>query len=106
MLKETSQGLVNEMSDEQTNNGDSKVLPGVARMVADTAIIPGTSQFINGDVKSGALHAVAGLAARAVLGPIGWFAIAANSTMKSTTGSGLIGGKKNGAAAPAEEAPG
>jgi hypothetical protein len=50
------------------------------------AFAPGASLVLDGDMKGGALHLVGGLAARALLGPIGWALIAADSYSKSTTG--------------------
>ncbi|HEX6642425.1 MAG TPA: DUF6072 family protein, partial [Thermoanaerobaculia bacterium] len=38
------------------------------------------------DIKSGTLHVVSGLLLRALIGPIGWLAVAADSFSLSTTG--------------------
>jgi hypothetical protein len=56
------------------------------KAVADLGILPGASQFVDGEVKSGLLYAVGGVAARAFLGPIGWFAFGVDSLSKSLSG--------------------
>jgi hypothetical protein len=60
------------------------------KAIADVGILPGTSQFIEGDVRSGALYALAGVVAGAVLGPVGWFLVGASSASKSVSGKGLF----------------
>lgn len=59
------------------------------KAVADLGVVPGASQFIEGNVKSGVLYAVGGLAARAFLGPVGWLAVGADSMSKSISGKHL-----------------
>lgn len=54
------------------------------------AFVPGTSQFIDGNVVSGAVHALVGFWARAALGPVGAILVAANSYAKSVTGRNLL----------------
>ena len=50
------------------------------------ATLPGASLLIEGNIKSGTLHVVGGLVARALFGPIGWLAFAADSFSLSVTG--------------------
>ena len=52
-------------------------------------LLPGSSLLMDGDIKKGAMHTVGGLAGRVVLGPVGWFAAAANSYSNSVTGKNL-----------------
>jgi len=52
--------------------------------------VPGASQFLDGKIVSGGAHLIAGLAARALLGPIGLVLVVANSYSSSTTGKNLI----------------
>ena len=59
------------------------------KAVADLGVLPGAGQIIDGDVRSGFLYAVGGLAARAVLGPIGWLAFGADAASKSISGKHL-----------------
>ena len=73
------------MSENQSNDA---INSGV-KVIGET-LLPGMSLLLDGDIKSGTLHAVGGLAGRAILGPIGWIAFAGNSFSKSLTGKGLI----------------
>lgn len=59
------------------------------KAVADLGVVPGASRFIEGDVKSGVLYAIGGIAARAFFGPIGWLAMGADSMSKSVSGKHL-----------------
>ncbi|MFT5163297.1 MAG: hypothetical protein ACI9FJ_001883 [Alteromonadaceae bacterium] len=65
----------------------AKLTNGV-KLVGET-ILPGTSQLMDGNIASGAGHAIVGIAARALIGPIGWGLVAANSFSKSASGSSL-----------------
>src|SRR5687767_10603764 len=57
-----------------------------AKVLGELGVLPGASLLIDGEVKSGTVHAVGGVLAGLVLGPIGWFAIAADSFSKSVSG--------------------
>ncbi len=76
--------------DEVTHETKSQSSPltngfkGVAEV-----LLPGSSLLMDGDIKKGAIHTVGGLAGRVVLGPVGWFAAAANSYSNSVTGKNL-----------------
>ncbi|HEV2861077.1 MAG TPA: DUF6072 family protein [Pyrinomonadaceae bacterium] len=56
---------------------------------ASEAVIPGGSHLINGDMKQAGIHAVAGIVAGALFGPIGLIVVAANSFARATTGNNL-----------------
>jgi hypothetical protein len=60
------------------------------KLAGEGLIAPGTSLLLDGDFKMGGVHVVAGLAAKALLGPIGWLLVAANSFSSSTTGKNLF----------------
>lgn len=60
------------------------------------AILPGASLLMDGQILHGGAHLVAGIAARALIGPIGWVLVIANSYANSTTGTGLLGQFKRG----------
>jgi hypothetical protein len=60
------------------------------KLVGEAAVLPGSSLLLDGDFKGGAGHVVLGLVARAVVGPIGWFALAADSFSRSTSGKSLL----------------
>ena len=53
------------------------------------AILPGTSLLMDGKLGEGAAHAVAGIGARLVLGPIGALVVAADSFSKSVANKNL-----------------
>jgi hypothetical protein len=73
----------------QTTN-TSEVIKNGAMLVGDVAILPGVSLLAEGNLKSGTLHVVGGLLARAVFGPIGWVAVAADAYTKSVTGKNIF----------------
>jgi len=66
-----------------------------AKAVADFGVMPGLSHLLAGDIKTGLLHAVGALAAGALLGPLGYFGVAANSVSKSVSGKGIVYHFKN-----------
>ena len=76
------------MTDDVTNK-TKKVETGV-KLVGEVAFVPGASLLMDGNIKSGMLHVVAGLAARSVFGLPGLLVVAANSYSTSTTGRSLI----------------
>lgn len=77
------------MSQDQSTD-ISKVVANGIRLAGDTLIAPGSSQILDGKVGSGLGRFAIGIAARAVLGPIGWIAIGLDSYSKTTTGKGLL----------------
>jgi len=70
-----------------TNGG---VLANAVKIVGEAAFAPGLSLAVDGDVKGGALHLGAAIAAGMllgpVLGPIGWFAAGLDSYSQSVSG--------------------
>lgn len=66
------------------------VLVNGVKLASEAVVAPGTSLLLGGQVKDGLIHVAAGLAARAFLGPIGYFLVAANSFSQSTTNKNLI----------------
>lgn len=54
------------------------------------AFLPGASLLMEGKILQGGAHLIAGAAARAFLGPIGWALVIANSYSNSTTGKGIL----------------
>lgn len=59
------------------------------KLAGEGLIAPGASLLLDGDIKGGGAHLVVGLAAKALLGPIGWFLVAADSFSRSTSGKSL-----------------
>lgn len=74
---------------DTTPNTPAETLTNGAKLVGDI-ILPGVSLAVEGDVKNGAAHAAAAVAAGAILGPtlvpIVWAGLALNSFSKSVTG--------------------
>jgi len=83
------------MNDATVNNA--------VKLASEGLIAPGASLLLDGDFRGGGVHVVAGLVAKALLGPIGWVLVAADSFSRSTTSKTLFahfaGAKKE--AAPA-----
>ena len=75
------------------NTTPSDVFANGARLVGDV-VLPGVSQVVNGDIKSGTAHAAVALAAGAVLGgllvPVVWAAAGLNSYSRSVTGRNVF----------------
>jgi hypothetical protein len=64
------------------------VLNGV-KAAGEAFLMPGSSLILDGDVKGAAIHVAGAYVARAVLGPIGWAYMAADSFSKSVSGKYL-----------------
>ena len=67
----------------------NSIVENGVKMVGER-FLPGTSLMIDGEIKSGLAHAALGVVALMTVGPLGWFAVAADSYAKSVTGKGLI----------------
>jgi hypothetical protein len=63
-----------------------RILINGVKAIADVAIVPGSSLIADGNVKSGALHAVGGILAGWIFGPIGWLAVGADAFSQSVSG--------------------
>lgn len=72
-----------------TKNTPSRLLVNGALAIADVGVLPGASQLVDGQVKSGVLHVLAAVVAGSVFGPIGWLAVGANSFSRTITGRSL-----------------
>jgi len=79
-----------DMSDVRIS--PAEVFANGARLAGDI-ILPGVSQAVSGDIKSGATHAAIALGATALLGgvfaPLVWTAVGLDSYSRSVTGKGL-----------------
>lgn len=62
----------------------SNILANGAKLIGE-AVLPGASLLLDGKFVNGAAHSVAGLGARAALGPLGVALICADSFSKSVT---------------------
>lgn len=67
----------------------NQVVENGVKLVGES-FLPGTSLMMDGNIKGGLAHAALGLLAKAALGPVAWFAVAADSYSRSVTGKGLI----------------
>jgi len=65
------------------------------------AFLPGASLLMDGKVAHGGAHLIAGVLAKALLGPVGLVLVIANSYASSTTGQNLLKQLKR----PTPEAP-
>jgi hypothetical protein len=63
---------------------DEGIGPKAGRLVCDL-LLPGASQLMAGNVKSGVLHLAGGVAGKIFFGPVGWLYAAVNSYSNSTT---------------------
>jgi len=64
------------------------ILNGV-KLAGEVLVVPGTSLLLDGNIKSGAFHVAGAYAARALLGPIAWAYVAADSFSVSVSGKHL-----------------
>ena len=79
---------INAIPDKAQLSNSERLSNGM-KLVGET-LLPGSSLLIDGRVTEGAAHAVVGLVARTLLGPIGWGLAAANSYSKSVSDQGLL----------------
>ncbi len=73
------------MQDPKTHTTENAV-----KLVGEV-LVPGASQFMDGNILSGGAHMIVGAWARVALGPVGLALVIANSYANSTTGKGLLG---------------
>lgn len=59
------------------------------KLASEGLITPGASLLLDGDIRGGGAHVLVGLAAKALLGPVGLLLVAADSFSRSTTGRSL-----------------
>ena len=71
-----------------SNQSDSKIHNGI-KLAGEAFVLPGSSLMVDGKIKSGIIHAGAGVLAKAVLGVPGLVVVAANSFSLSVTGRSL-----------------
>jgi hypothetical protein len=69
---------------QPSNANPASIFANGAKLIGE-AVLPGASLLLDGKFVNGAVHSVAGLGARAALGPIGVALICADSFSKSVT---------------------
>ncbi len=67
----------------------TKTTHNAVKLVGE-AILPGASLLMDGKVAHGGAHLIAGVLAKALLGPVGLVLVIANSYSSSTTGQNLL----------------
>ncbi len=77
------------VQDPPNEPSGSVVVSRGIKIAGEALVAPGSSLILDGDIVRGGIHLVGGLLAKAAIGPLGWFLIAANSYTKSVTGSHL-----------------
>ena len=82
-------GKTSDSKGEKTMSSDYSTLANGVKAVSEAYVVPGSSLIMDGDIKGGSLHLVGGLAAKAVLGPLGWGLFAADSFSVSVSGKHL-----------------
>jgi hypothetical protein len=70
--------------------GQARRLINGVKVLADVAVLPGSSLMIDGDVTGGLLHSAGAVIAAGLFGPIGWAAVIASALSKSIAGRGLL----------------
>ena len=84
----------NKMGETNSTQTPGKLLVNGAKVLGEVAIVPGASLIVDGEVKSGILHAAGGLLGLAVLGPVlgplTWLAVGADSYSRSVSGKTIV----------------
>jgi hypothetical protein len=73
---------------QSVTHSGTPILNGV-KVAGEAMVIPGASLLLDGNVKGGATHIAGAYVARALLGPIGWAYLAADSFSVSVSGKNL-----------------
>lgn len=83
---------------------DNTTASNAIKLASEGLITPGASLLLDGDIRGGGAHVLLGLAAKALLGPVGVFLVAADSFSRSVSGKSLgeqFAPRREAAAAPA-----
>jgi hypothetical protein len=77
------------MNQEQGVPSEGGQVLNAVKFIADTAVLPGASQLVEGDVGTGVVYGVAGALVswltRSFLGPLGWIAVGVDSYSMSAS---------------------
>lgn len=77
------------MADENDAPSPGSQVLNAVKFLANTAVMPGTSQIVEGQVGSGVVYGLVGLLGRALLGPMGVLVVGLDSYSKSAAGKHL-----------------
>ena len=69
---------------------DSNILENGLKLAGETLVTPGASLILDGEFGDGAWHVAGAVLAHVTVGPLGLVLIAADSYMKSVSGTGLL----------------
>jgi hypothetical protein len=78
-----------KLAQQEAKMADEGAIGNAVKLIGELAILPGTSQLLDGNITSGAAHAAIGWAAGALLGLPGLILVAANSYSQSVSNKGL-----------------
>ncbi len=73
---------------QSVTHSGTPVLNGF-KAAGEAMVIPGASLLLDGNIKSGVTHVAGAYVARALIGPIGWAYMAADSFSVSVSGKNL-----------------
>ena len=77
------------MNQEQGGQSTGGQVLNAVKFIADTAVMPGASQLVEGDVGTGIVYGVAGALVtwltRSFLGPLGWIVVGIDSYSMSAS---------------------
>ncbi|HEX7645525.1 MAG TPA: DUF6072 family protein [Burkholderiaceae bacterium] len=79
-----------ETTEPEKSKDAEKMFGAGAKLLGEVVLTPGASLLLDGEIKSGMGHVLAGLVARTVLGVPGMILVAADSYSTSVTGKSLL----------------
>jgi len=83
-----------EMEQMSNDTAPGTLLVNGVKVLGEVAVVPGASLIVDGQVKSGIVHAAGGLLGLAILGPVlgplAWLAVGADSYSRSVSGKTIV----------------
>lgn len=87
-------GLEEKTMNEMNSTTPGTLLVNGVKVLGEVAVVPGASLIVDGEVKSGIMHAAGGLLGLAILGPVlgplTWLAVGADSYSRSVAGKPIV----------------
>lgn len=77
------------MADEDNAPATGTQVLNAVKFLANTGVMPGTSQLVEGQVGTGVLYGLAAVLGRTLLGPMAFIAVGLDSYSKSAAGKHL-----------------
>jgi hypothetical protein len=78
-------------AEDNTLKAEDNTFKNGVKLAGEAFVLPGSSLLLDGNLTAGGLHLAGAYVASALIGPIGWVLVAANSFSKSTTDKHLVG---------------